>query len=293
MSRPAEDRQWRRVVGTPRRLWIVSAGPDAAAAAEIYRPLRIRAKYFHKIHHVLTSTTHARRVLGQRYDPSPMVQHHLVTPFLSGASGLAQMVGSSQRTIVGVARNGRLTDVLKIGSAADVELANEAFWLANPPEGVAVPVLRDLVVGDEIRILVLDAIDGFWRTPLADVSCAMDVCVRLQSLGRPIVHGDLAPWNVVQGSLSKGHVPSEPGRQLPLVIDWERARYATEPLTDLTQFLVQQHQLERRWNAQAIVTALTEQSGPGWRCLHRLGIDPTTARSHLAITLQSGIGSTR
>ena len=80
--------------------------------------------------------------------------------------------------------------------------------------------------------------------------------------GAPMTHGDLAPWNLVRTA------------DRPVLLDWEFARFADEPLHDLAHFVVQGGALlgslrtgSRRWPCCA------SKGSPGSQLLRARGLD--------------------
>jgi hypothetical protein len=78
----------------------------------------------------------------------------------------------------------------------------------------------------------------------------------------PLVHGDLAPWNLLR-------VGTE-----TVVIDWESARPTVAPLFDLTHFVVRSGAFLGWHSPGQAARLLTKQSGVGWRHLCDVGMDP-------------------
>jgi aminoglycoside phosphotransferase (APT) family kinase protein len=89
-----------------------------------------------------------------------------------------------------------------------------------------------------------------------------------------VVHGDLAPWNMV---------PTAKGLAL---IDWEASRFDEDPLADLAHFVVSSGVLLGAWEPEKCVSLLVGEGSVGWRYLKALGLDPRTAPDHLVRYLQ-------
>jgi len=84
-----------------------------------------------------------------------------------------------------------------------------------------------------------------------------------------VVHGDLAPWNIV---------PTESGLVL---VDWEDSRFDEDPLYDLAHYVTRAGALLRAWRPESAVQHLTEEQSIGWRYLDEIGLDPRSAPEHL------------
>ena len=84
-----------------------------------------------------------------------------------------------------------------------------------------------------------------------------------------VVHGDLAPWNIV---------PTATGLVL---VDWEESRFDTDPLFDLAHYVTRAGALLRAWRPETAVLHLTGQGSVGWRYLDEIGLDPNSAAENL------------
>lgn len=161
--------------------------------------------------------------------------------------------------------------VVKVGPDLDPGLSAEAALLATL-KGLAGPVIVPRVqwhgawLGYSVLAMkALQVADG-----RRDVSVdeAADTATAL-SLGSatvgPLVHGDLAPWNMLR---------TPDGLAL---IDWEGARMGRDPLFDLAHFVVMRGSLLRSHPPEDAVALLTVIGSPGWRHLAALDVDPATA----------------
>lgn len=262
---------WRSLPLVPGRLSMTSWGVDRRAAEEVYRPLSTVAR---------AATALRRRSLAGAGRPSAapeVVEEATVARHLAGATGLAVMAGNEGRSVIGVARQGRLTEVVKVGTSEDAALANEARWLGRTGVPVGRPRLLAHDRGGAVQVLVSAAVPGFWHARMPTLGEVVDLCVALQAADEPIVHGDLAPWNVA--AAEGAHV----------VIDWERAEVRRGPVTDLVHHLVQREgQLRRAPDPLRVVGWIIDDDGPVWRCLTRQGVDPGSAAELARPVLSEG-----
>lgn len=178
--------------------------------------------------------------------------------------------------------SGRPTKAVKIGLTTENRAAIEAEkraleavrpLLAGP---LAVPTLHESPLGS----LATDAVEWLPRrhalTLPAEVANGLGALFARSGHGsdplRGIVHGDLAPWNILWD-----------GRRWYL-IDWEESRPDGEPFHDIFHFYVQGHTLLSNPSAKAIVSGLTSGSGPVGESIAAFaagaGIPPRLAARH-------------
>jgi hypothetical protein len=186
--------------------------------------------------------------------------------------GIVSMLAAEQgRVIAGFAHNGRLVAVAKIGDPADLALLHEIDILHQirryRPDLPSPRVLWDGPWSDKVA-LVTAATNG---VKLGDLKTALALCIQFgdSSRGRPIVHGDLAPANLL---LTPGH---------DLVIDWERARWQWEPLFDLAHFVIQTGVLTSRLTPRQALHLLLQDSSPGSEYAAALGVSREAYPDHL------------
>ena len=91
----------------------------------------------------------------------------------------------------------------------------------------------------------------------------------------PLVHGDLAPWNLREGRVKMW------------LIDWEAARLGFEPLHDLCHFVVRSGMLLGAWTPAEALRHLTAERSVGWQHLYALEEDPRSARDLLRVYLET------
>jgi hypothetical protein len=84
-----------------------------------------------------------------------------------------------------------------------------------------------------------------------------------RSLGSTaVVHGDLAPWNLLRTSDGIA------------LVDWESSNFDLDPLFDLTHFVVSTGALLGTRSPSDAVAELTHRGLRGWRYLEALDVDP-------------------
>ena len=254
---PAHDR-WYRVPVAPRRLDLRATGASPAVA--IYRPHAPRVRNL-----VAANAPLLRAGIAARAAPPPIphldallermdddVEH--VAAFRSSLAG---------RWVIGAADRRRLHTVLKVGAADDAGLAAEqaALETLTCAPGIEIP-----------RLLWADRTDRWFGIATAalqqrgsepGLEAVAQLCTRMVrgDLGVPMVHGDLAPWNMAM--TSKGIA----------LWDFEEAKLGVSaPLFDLTHFVVSGATLLGRWGPTAAAQLLTGSGSPGARHLSDLGV---------------------
>ena len=212
-----------------------SAPSVASSALDIYPPQRRTAGRGVRLGSALARAGIARRA----YAP-PLPLDVLMTKLSLRADGFAAMRSSApNRWVVGVETSGRLGCVAKVGAENDEGLGNEARFLerlrrstSGTPLSWTVPELVFADMVDGWRVVVTKAIaKGASGEPpsLDEMAAIASDLVSGKAGGTPIVHGDLAPWNLRCGP---------DGRWV--VFDWESAEYDQRPLWDVIHFVVQQ-----------------------------------------------------
>jgi len=190
-------------------------------------------------------------------------------------TGVASMCSSTPgRLVLATCRGQRMQYVVKIGSVDDVPLRHEARMLA-------VPLHPDLEVGrpeltwsgpwQDRFVVVTRAAQRCSATPwtVEEVIPLANALAQAGVDGLPLTHGDLTPWNLVR----------TPGG--PVLLDWEFARWADEPLHDLAHFVVQGGALLRHYAPSRAVSLLCDEGSPGIRLLRERGLDTELARPML------------
>ena len=234
-------------------------------ALDIYRPLRPRARAGARINVAL-----ARLGIGLPVAaPVPALRELARKVGLSYDGAAAFRSSAAGRFVVGLAQQGTLRYVLKIGPAQDYGLEREAAALDRLQGvhfSVRVPRLLWHGVWEEWRVVVTEALPN--AAPKAmDLFEVADICTDLcRGVGdRPAVHGDLAPWNVLECGGAT------------YVIDWEQHRPTFEPLYDLAHYIIRAGALLSQFSPRQAAELLTARNSPGWYHLEAIGIEPATA----------------
>lgn len=187
--------------------------------------------------------------------------------FLKDADSAACMHSSMPgRSIAALVSGGTPRFVLKIGQAGDRPLRNEAEFLAKV-SGMGLPFrVPELAYADfvgEYFVVVTHA----WRHARLAGPLTRDellgITEVLATAGEgtgSLVHGDLAPWNILRTREGIG------------VIDWETATIADQPLRDLIHYLVQAGALLRWADVPTVARELTHPRGLVSELARRLGL---------------------
>jgi aminoglycoside phosphotransferase (APT) family kinase protein len=262
----------RRLPLMPGRLdvWATPGHAGVAAARVLYQP-RHRAR-------------RAARVIAQRlpvpsrgHFPSPdtyVVVEHIAQIMGLGATAAAalNLRGTDRWLYALTSADGRGV-VAKVGKTHDEGLLREASTLAQlsaHQRTFPVPVLRWHGHQDGWFVLVTDIVkrrNGNDDAGLEDARAA--ACALATEHSRFVVHGDLAPWNMI---------PTASG---VVLVDWEKSRFEHDPLCDLAHYVVRVGALLRRWQPPAAVRHLIGSESVGRRYLREIGLDPESASAHL------------
>lgn len=272
VSRP-EAASWLAPVLTPRRvdLRFRGRGPAAYHARTVYRPLERRA----------------RLAQGAVSGAVALGVGRSVTPPVAGLDELARDLGVSARAmsarrswaegrwVVAFAGRRGVMAVAKIGRGDDQPLRNEGEileTLGRRDVGIDVPEL--MFAGDWTdRYVVVTRALGRPSAPVFDLVVAEGVARRLTAPrdgGDPLVHGDLTPWNMLQG------------RSGLSVFDFELAAMRCAPLFDLAKFVAWTGAVTGSWPPVRAVELLTHRDEIGVAHLRALGLAANDARRHLA-----------
>lgn len=197
---------------------------------------------------------------GVLLDVDPVLRRHLdaLLAAVGGDEAGAAVLASSRpgRWIVGLARDRELTAVAKVATCTDPGLDVEAHLLSRRPSGATWRSPRVLAELSGPGVLVTEPVRG---------SCEMDpavvlaICRDLQRTS--LVHGDLAPWNIL--ATGDGAV----------VLDWETARLRSfEPGRDLIHYHTKRSLLLDGKPAGFLVTELLDDEGWLTRLLEPTGV---------------------
>ena len=184
-------------------------------------------------------------------------------------------VRSSKRTdgrrTIAFTEHGRVTVVVKVGKPGDVGRTGEIEFLQRLQgqlSGVLVPTIRWTGNWGDCPVLAMNAVTSGRSARDVGLEDALEVSLVLargaNTVG-PVVHGDLAPWNLI-----------DTPRGIALV-DWETSRQELDPLFDLAHFVVSSGSLLRRYGPSTAVKLLTEPGSAGWRYLTALDMNPDEA----------------
>jgi len=261
--------QWIRAPIAPKRLDLsVQGGRSAAQALRIYRPLRPFSRVAARANVMLAAMGLGRRV-QEPVSGLEELAREIGLPYDAAAAFRSSAPG---RHILGLAWNRRLLWVLKVGSVTDLGLQREAEALerlAQTRMSVRMPRLIWYGVWRAQRVVVTEASPdaAVYR---ADLFAIAALCTELcrGPYGRPLAHGDLAPWNLLEW---RGHT---------YLVDWEHWRAEFDPLYDLAHYVVRAGAFLGWFSPEQAAAQLTEHNSPGWRHLKAIGVEPTTA-AHL------------
>jgi hypothetical protein len=256
LAEPA--RRWLHVPAAPGRLEFRATG--AGPALQIYRPHRRRARMA-----AAGNTPLLRLGLARGAAPPPVP--HLDELLASGSRAAMQLAAfrssGAGRWIIGAADGNGLHTVVKAGPADDAGLSREIGALQQLASSTEV-ILPQLLWDDRREgwlALGMGALPTAGRLPTLERIAELTAALVRGDLGVPVVHGDLAPWNL---ALLGGQVA---------LWDWEEARLDIAlPLHDLAHYLVRSGTLLGTAAPQATARLLTDPSGPGARHLRALDL---------------------
>ena len=258
----------RRVPFTPKRLSMTAAGA-ARPAGRLYEP-------FHPVRRVLKPVGVAAAVHGVApRAPEPFDVRDLCADIGIACGGYVTLRSSYPgRWLIGVCSGGRMTTVIKVATEPDRPLQKEIATLLQlklaPPRTFDVPVVRWSGTWGENVVLAVEAFGPAQVvTHVEDVVSLCDAMVNGERGMRPVVHGDLAPWNVrLRG-----------GR--PVVLDWESAYPGRAPLRDLAHFVISSGALLSSHTPVEAFDLLCADGSPGARHLRAVGEAPEAAPDFL------------
>ncbi len=217
--------RWIAVPLTPRRNRITAmVGADGVAALKVYRPNSRSARLTAPLRSLAVRLAWGRRISG----PDPVLAALAGVSGCGGSPSMATMASTGRdRLIVGLAAGRELSAVAKVGSPDDDGLRNEAAVIARLQtlgSSVRTPPVRFVGPVEDRFVLVADAASHTGGPVVRD-----EIDPLLADLAElELIHGDLAPWNLVREA---------DGRLV--VLDFEHARWGSDPGFDLCHFLVQ------------------------------------------------------
>jgi aminoglycoside phosphotransferase (APT) family kinase protein len=261
---------WNRVLLTPSRiqLWSTPGRGGAAAASVLYQPRRRHARLASALAGRASPLGRRRTLRGPSFER--------VTE-LAGVrydAAAALHVHESDRWLFALLRTEGSGVVVKIGGNDDRGLRTEAALLtelAGTDAAFTIPTLRSHAQFDAYRALVTDILKRRTKAVETSLEDALLAAIALAATERGfVVHGDLAPWNIV---------PVTNGIAL---VDWEAGRIECDPLFDLSHYVTRAGALLRAWEPGQAVGHLTDRDSVGWRYLVAIGHDPRSATEHVS-----------
>lgn len=245
------------------RVHLVTSRPTTFAA-RVYRPT--------------SRVGRLRQAVGQlippRHVPVPDVpsQSELSEWLNIDVRGVAVMNSSAPgRLVIGVDDGSRLAAVVKLGDASDRSLIHEAEVLETLKRGLLGIKVPSLIRSGPLgrRFAVATRAFGEVAAAVPTLDDASQLAATLADSAEPIVHGDFAPWNFIRVSGEDGHAWA--------LIDFENARFGSEPLFDLSHFVVRSGELLGSWTPARAADLLCSVGSPGWKLLASTGLDPARA----------------
>jgi hypothetical protein len=247
---------WYHVPIAPSRLDLRATGPGPALA--LYRPHRRAARLGTVLNDPLL-----RARLARPAGPPADIDLDAIVDVACGAPRQLVAFRSSapDRWILGVADDERLHTVIKVGPGGDgLDREVQALRRLRSSDLVTLPTLLAEQRTGGWHAAVMRALPASRQPTLTQVASVTTALVR-GDLGVPVVHGDLAPWNLA----------ADDGRVL--VWDWEEAELdVARPLHDLTHYVIRAGTLLGRFDATTAARVLISPSGIGARHLTELGL---------------------
>jgi N-acetylglucosaminyldiphosphoundecaprenol N-acetyl-beta-D-mannosaminyltransferase len=270
---PRSTLYWRRAPLSPRRfeLWTTPGREGAAALRVLYQARRRPAKF------VSTATRYApairARNAGLPDDVETTVARVAEVAGIRSNPAAALHARETDRWLFSFPRADANGAVVKLGHADDQGLAREGACLnklAGTNTGFGVPTLRWHGRHEHWYAIVTDVVQHRVTAGESDLGDAYAIACALSTTRCGfVVHGDLAPWNII---------PTATGLAL---VDWENSRFEPDPLYDLAHYVTRTGALLGTWRPHAAVEHLTGYGSVGWRYLEQIRVEPTSAAEHL------------
>jgi hypothetical protein len=262
--------RWQRVLPTPRRLavWSTAGRSGMAATRVIYQPRRTRARLASAI------VARAMPAVWSRAAPVPNIDNILEQSDTSYVHGAAVYAREPNRWLFALMESDTRGVVVKLGRLDDGGIRHEIETMTTLAQ-VDVPFRSAKVrwsgQADGWLALVTEIIarDGARGEAGLEDALTASCALAKTPLGF-VVHGDLAPWNIVQ---------TTDGLAL---VDWEASRFEEDPLFDLTHYVTRVGALVGSWKPETAVLHLTAPGSVGWRYLEALGLDARSAPEHVS-----------
>ncbi len=256
IARIRARRCWRMVPVSPRRLGLRATG--SGPGLKMYRPQRRLARGGAALNPLLLRLRLAPRVSSPGIPPLA----HLDQAVAHGRQVVAFQSSTAHRWIVGISDRDELQIVVKVG-LQDPALERElkALRRLRSTDLVTLPAVLWEERAESSLAIAMKAFRVPRREPSLDRVAQLASALVRGDLGEPVIHGDLAPWNVAEDG---GRV---------LVWDWEAVEFGqARPMDDLTHYLVRAGFLLGRYDPAECATILIGQNGAGARHLADLGL---------------------
>lgn len=254
---------WRSVPLTPKRIGLRVTG-QAGPALAVYQPQSTSAR-------AGAIVWRTAKVRGRRRTEPVSRLDDLWRAIGVAPDGVAAMNSSMPgRWVLSLCQSGKITMIAKIGLSSDLALRHEAKMLStrlNPDMPVGRPQLVWCGEWRDKFVVVTSAVHRISPTPwtVDEVVPLVHALATAGTDGCPLIHGDVAPWNLMR---------TVDG---PVLLDWEFARWADEPLHDLSHFVVQVGALLGRYAPEQAISLLCDEGSPGWRLLRDRDRDTSEA----------------
>lgn len=266
---------WKAALLVPPRLRLrATPGPEGVEAARILYRQRGHTRIAPWAE--LVSLQAIRRGLGATR-PAPLADIDALAAVLGAtARGGAVIRSSATGRLVLALVGDRPSLVVKVGPLDDSGLRTEIATLVRlqgPHQRVLAPTIRWQGEWEGFLVLATEALERPRRERTLGLEDALELCLMLAGGGDGaefLVHGDLAPWNMVDTGSGTG------------LVDWESSRFETDPLYDLAHYVTSIGSLLGSHTPPQALSLLIESGSPGWRYLEALGLDPATAPSLVA-----------
>jgi len=263
--------RWRRMAVAPRRfeIWTTPGRAGAAAARVLYQPRRRARTGALALAHALP------RPRGRlpAADVATIVERVAGLLAVPATAAAALHARESGRWLIALAGPDGSGVVVKVGQPDDPGLVRERSMLEELPTRVTrfqIPRLRWHGLIEDRLVIVTDIVTRRHAHPEPDLEEARAVACALATVsGGFVVHGDLAPWNIV---------PTADGLAL---VDWEDGRFEDDPLHDLAHYVTRTGALLHAWKPDTAVRHLTGRGAAGPRYLAEIGRRPEEATEHL------------
>jgi hypothetical protein len=255
----------------PRRfeIWTTPGRPGAAAARVLYQPRRRARTGAVAFAHALPR----RRGRLPESDVATIVERVAGLVAVPAAAAAALHARESGRWLIALTGSDGSGVVVKVGRPDDEGLARERSMLdelATRVTRLQIPRLRWHGLVEDRLVIVTDISTRRRAHPEPDLDEARAVACALATVsGGFVVHGDLAPWNIV---------PTADGLAL---VDWEDGCFEEDPLHDLAHYVTRAGALLRAWRPDTAVHHLTGRGSAGPRYLAEIGRGPEEAPEHL------------